>query len=164
MLDWIRDVFSGLALCVSALSLYISWRTAQKSNVSAWVDIVPAQEREWHLATLTVKNPSHLDIAVKKVGISLPDFRLADMNDVLVDDGYGNRVLPATIKFNPQSLLLSFDSLTVAAGGTTTKQFLIFQPAHSAKKMAIVTVAYSTKEPKPKWRSLPVRVVTRSSL
>ena len=83
MSDWIGNIISGIALGVSGLSLFISIRTAQRAinaaKVTAWID--PLQRTgssEWLLATLNVKNPSHTDIKVEKVGIDLPDFRVGD--------------------------------------------------------------------------------------
>jgi hypothetical protein len=160
----LRDVVSGLALCVSLASFYVSWRTAQKSNVNAWIELAALEDREWHLATLTVKNPSHLDIAVKKVDISLPDFRLGDLNEALVTSPSGERSLPKTIGITPQSLVLSFNDFTVAADAKTVKQFLVYQPSHNRKKTAVVRVMYATREPKPKWVILPVKIRTRSDI
>jgi hypothetical protein len=164
----IRDGLSALALIVSGLSLFISWRTAQRTKaekaVNAWVDLHRAHP-EWWLATLNVKNNSYLGIEIEKLTIDLPDYRLGDLSKVNAKtDGYGNPTGEVTIGPNAGSYSAMPFAHTVAAGDTLTAKFLLYQPAHSRRKGTVVTVRYWTLEPKKQWRGVPVKVKTRSDM
>lgn len=141
----------------------MSRRTIDAQRVTAWIELAATGSSEWLLAAVSVKNPSHLDIKVQKLGISLPDFRLGDLDEASVDDGLGNRVLPKEINVKNHYAAMSF-VLPVGAGETNKGKFLIYQPARSRKRQAQVQVMYWTMEPKPKWRILPITVRTRPDL
>lgn len=171
MLDWIAGmsnlvsvIISALALVVSLSSFFISWRMARRTidaqKVTAWIDL---GSDEWFVANLSVKNQSHVDIKVQKLGIDLPDFRLGNLDEASVDDGLGNRVLPKAIAVKSHYAAMPLP-LDVGAGETSKAQFLIYQPARSRKRKARVSVMYWTMEPKQKWRILPIIVKTRSDL
>lgn len=138
----------------------MSRRTIDAERVTAWIELSGISSSEWLLATVTVKNPSHVDIKVEKLSISLPDFRLGDLSEVTVDDGAGNRVLPKDISVKSHYTAMSFD-LAVGSGKTNKGQVLIYQPARSRKKFAKLNVMYWTMEPNKKWRILPIAVKTR---
>jgi hypothetical protein len=165
MPSWISAFISALALAVSSCSLLISWRVARRTidaeKITAWIELGASGNPQWLVATLSVKNPSPIDIKVQKVSIDLPDFRLGDIVEASVDDGMGNRILPKdfTVKDNCIGMPLPMD---VGAGETSKSKFLIFQPAHSQRRSTKVNVMYWTMEPKQKWRILPVHVETRS--
>jgi len=86
MIDWtafpIRDGLTTLALVVASLSLYTSWSTARRAKaekaVNAWI-MLARHSTEWWLATLTVKNGSHLSIEIEKLAVDPPDYRLGSI-------------------------------------------------------------------------------------
>lgn len=167
MPSWITALIAFLALVVSLSSFFVSWRMSRRTinaeSVTAWIELHSTENTEWYLATLTVKNPSHCDIRVQKLGIDLPDFRLGDLDEASVDDGLGNRILPKVFAVKNHYAAMSF-ALVVGAGETSKGKILIYQPARSRKRHARVSVMYWTMEPKPKWRILPVTVRTRPDL
>jgi hypothetical protein len=167
MPSWVPVGISALALIVSTSRFLVSWRMSRRTidaqRVTAWIELISTGSSERFLATVTVKNPSHLDIKVAKLGIDLPDFRLGDLDEASVDDGMGNRVLPKGIKVKSHYAAMPLE-LAVHAGETDKRQFLIYQPTRSQKKQAQVRVMYWTMEPKRTWRILPVTVRTRPDL
>lgn len=167
MPSWISVVIAALALLVSCASLFVSWRMSRRTidaeRVTAWIELNATGSAEWLLATISVKNPSHLDIKVEKLGVNLPDFRLGDLDEASVDDGLGSLVLPKEIALKNHYTAMPF-KLAVGAGETSKGEFLIYQPARSLMRQARVSVMYWTMEPKPKWRILPVTVRTRPDM
>ncbi|MCK1636497.1 hypothetical protein IVA95_02550 [Bradyrhizobium sp. 157] len=170
MIDWttlpVRDGLAALALIVSSLSLYISWNTARRAKaekaVNAWITIT-RPDPEWWLATLNLKNGSHLGIEIEKLGVDLPDYRLGDLSQakqITAPDGKPTGIDMAGVD---HCLAMPF-KFSVAAGETLQRNFLLHQPAHSRRKSAEVSVMYWTLEPKRRWRILPVMVQTRSDL
>jgi hypothetical protein len=159
-------IISALALVVSLASLLITWRMSRRTinaqKVTAWIEL-ESRTGEWFLANLSVKNQSHLDIKIQKVAIGLPDFRLADLNEALVQSGSGELHLPTqiTIKNFYSAMPLLLD---VGAGETGKAKFLVHQPAHSRRRATRVSVMYWTMEPSQKWRILQVSVKTRADL
>lgn len=164
MPSWITPLISALALAVSLSSFFVSWRMSRRTinaeRVTAWIELAATGSSEWLLATVSVKNPSHLDIKVEKLSIGLPDFRLGDLGQASVDDGMGGRILPKEITVKDHHTAMPFE-LAVGAGETSMGRFLIYQPARSRKRYAKVAVMYWTMEPKPRWRILPITVRTR---
>jgi hypothetical protein len=170
MIDWttfpIRDGLTALALVVASFSLYISWSTARRAKaekaVNAWITHTRAGA-EWWLATLNVKNGSHLGIEIEKVAVDPPDYRLGSLwqtKPITAPDGTASGLDTAAVE---HCLAMPF-KCTVAAGETMQHNFLLHQPAHSLRKSAKVSVMYWTLEPKRRWRILPVMVQTRSDL
>jgi hypothetical protein len=170
MIDWtafpVRDGLTALALVVASLSLYTSWSTARRAKaekaVNAWITLTRAGT-EWWLATLNVKNGSHLGIEIEKLGVDLPDYRLGDLSQakqITAPDGTPTEIDMAGVD---HCLAMPF-KFTVAAGETLQRNFLLHQPAHSQRKSAEVNAMYWTLEPKRRWRILPVMVQTRSDL
>jgi hypothetical protein len=169
MIDWttfpIRDGLTGLALIVSSLSLYISWSTARRAKaekaVNAWITLT-RPGTEWWLATLNVKNGSHLGIEIEKLAVDLPDYRLGDLaqaKQITAPDGTPPGIDMAGVD---HCLAMPF-KFTVAAGETLQREFLLHQPAHSSRKSTKVSVMYWTLEPKRRWRILPVIVQTEAN-
>jgi len=170
MIDWttfpVRDGLTALALVVASLSLYISWSTARQAKaekaVNAWITLT-RPSTEWWLATLNVKNGSHLGIEIEKLGVDLPDYRLGSIwqtKPITAPDGSPSGLDLAAVD---HCLAMPF-KCTVAAGETMQQNFLLHQPAHSQRKSAKVSVMYWTLEPKRRWRILPVVAQTRSDM
>ena len=170
MIDWttfpVRDGLTALALLVASVSLYISWSTARSAKaekaVNAWITLARSSS-EWWLATLNVKNGSHLDIEIEKLGVDLPDYRLGELSQakqITAPDGTPAGFDMAGVD---HCLAMAFKS-TVTAGETLQRKFFLYQPAHSRRKSVKVSVMYWTLEPKRRWRILPVGVRTRSDL
>jgi hypothetical protein len=170
MIDWttftVRDGLTGLALVVAGLSLYISWGTARRAKaekaVNAWITLT-RPSTEWWLATLNVKNGSHLGIEIAKLSVKLPDYRLGDLSQtkqITALDGTPTSIDMAGVD---HCLAMPF-KFTVAAGETLQRNFLLYQPSHSRRKSTKVSVMYETLEPERRWRILPVVVQTRSDL
>jgi hypothetical protein len=170
MIDWtafpIRDGLTGLALIVSSLSLLISWRTSQQAkaekSVNAWITLT-RHGTEWWLATLNVKNGSHLGIETESLSVDLPDYRLGILlqaKQIVTDFRMTGILDMAGVDHH---LAMPF-KLTVNAGETLQGQFLLHQPAHSRRKSTKISVMYWTLEPRRRLRALPVRVQTRSDL
>ena len=170
MIDWtafpVRDGLTALALVVASLSLYISWSTARRAKaekaVNAWITLTRPGP-DWWLATLNVKNGSHLGIEIEKLGVDPPDYRLGDLSQakqITAPDGTPTGIDMAGVD---HCLAMSF-KFTVAAGETLQRKFLLHQPAHSRRKSTKVSVMYWTLEPKRQWCILPVMVRTRSDL
>lgn len=167
--DWIANNGIAIAaLIVAGLSLLVSWlnyrRLSAAERVTAWIDLKQHGTSEYSLATLNVKNPSGISIKLTKLAIDVPDFRLAGVDEASIEDGYGNIVLPSKIRLeSPVTGLFLSEPMVIASSETKTFKFLIFQPAHNSKRSTGVRVMYSTMEPKPKWRILPIRVTMRPS-
>src|SRR3981081_2371268 len=139
MIDWttfpVRDGLTALALVVAILSLCTSWSTARRAKaektVNAWITLT-RPGTEWWLATLNVKNGSHLGIEIEKLGVDLPDYRLRDLSQakhVTVPDGTPTGIDMAGVD---HCLAMPF-KFTVAAGETLQRNFLLHQPAHSQR-------------------------------
>jgi hypothetical protein len=169
MIDWttfpVRDGLTGLALVIASLSLLISWSTARRAkaekSVNAWITI-SRESAEWWLGTLNVKNGSHLGIEIEKLTVGLPDYRLGDIfqtKPLKSPDGAPTGMIDMASVAHHLAMPFKF---TVAAGETLQRNFLLYQPAHSRRKTAKVSVMYSTLEPKSRWCGLPVMVRTRS--
>jgi hypothetical protein len=165
MPDWIGIAISGVALCVSAYSLFIARRTAQRAidaeKVSAWIEIAKSSDKEWFVCTVHVKNPSRHDIKLEKLSVDLPDFRIADVWAAYETSSSGEVVLKQKVEIEPKDLILPL-SLTIKTGETKEKTFCLYQPAHSQQKSTKVNVMYWTLEPVQQWRSLPVTVEIRT--
>jgi len=169
MIDWttfpVRDGLTALALVVASLSLYVSWSTARRAKaekaVNAWITLT-RPGTEWWLATLNVKNGSHLGIEIESLSVGLPDYRLGLLSQAkqIVTDFKITGIDMAGVDHH---LAMPF-KLTVNAGETLQGQFLLHQPAHSRSTSTKVNVMYWTLEPKRRWRSLSVKVHTRSTL
>lgn len=170
MIDWttfpVRDGLTALALIVAGLSLYISWGTAQRAkaekSVNAWIGLARINT-EWFLATLYVKNASHLGIDIEKLGVSGPDFHLgnaAQLKTITAADGTQTGLDPSAAE---HYLAMSF-KVNVPVGEALEKQFLLHQPAHSQRRATKVTMMYQTLEPKKRWVLLPISVRTRNDL
>lgn len=160
----VRDGLTALALVIASLSLLISWSTARRTKaekaVNAWITLARSGA-EWWLATLNVKNGSHLGIEIEKLGVDLPDYRLVDLSQakqITALDGTPTAIDMAGVDY---CLAMPF-KFTVAAGETLQRNFVLHQPAHSRRKSAKISVMYWTLEPKRRWRILPVIVKTRS--
>jgi hypothetical protein len=169
LMNWVAlsgvvgNILAGLALVISLRSLYVSRRTERRAidaeAVTAWIELFSTGSADWFLAKLNVKNPSRNDIKVKKITIDIPDFRLADYDHALVDDGLGNRILPKQIVVKDHCIgmpLSSRGDLLVQSGETGNGQFLIHHPAYSQRRSTKVNVHYQTMEPVPQWRSITV--------
>lgn len=159
---WVSALISALALLVSSCSLFVSWRmsrrTIEAERVNAWIELAATSSSEWLLASVSVKNPSHLDIKVQKLSIDLPDFRLGDLSEAIVDDRMEKRILPKEIQ--NRYTAMPFE-MAVGAGETSNGKCLIYQPASSHRRATKVSVMYWTMEPRPKWRILRINVRTR---
>jgi hypothetical protein len=170
MIDWttfpVRDGLTALALVVASVSLYISWSSTRRAKaekaVNAWITLARSGA-EWWLATLNVKNGSHLDIDIEKLAVDLPDYRLGDLSQAKQITAPDSTPTGIDMGGVDHCLAMSF-KFTVAAGETLQRQFLLHQPAHSPRKSTKVKVMYWTLEPKRRWRILPVMVKTRSDL
>jgi hypothetical protein len=68
--DWISNIISGVALGLSACSLYIARRAdrraADVTKITAWIELRSTRDKEWHLATVHIKNPSRNNIKGSK--------------------------------------------------------------------------------------------------
>lgn len=153
MIDWtafpVRDGLTALALIVASLSLYTSWSTARRATaekaVNAWITLTRSGT-EWWLATLNVKNGSHLGIEIEKLGVDLPDYRLGDPSQakqITAADGTPTGMDIADVD---HCLAMAF-KFNVAAGEALQCNFLLHQPAHSQRKSAKVNVMYWTLVP-----------------
>jgi hypothetical protein len=162
----IRDGLAALALIVSGLSLFISWRTSQRAKaekaVNAWIVLARANA-EWWQAKLKVENKSHLGIELEKLTVDLPDYRLGDWSEVKWAVPPGGSTPMLDIPNVDHHLAMPF-KFTVAAGETFEGSFLLHQPSHSRRKFARSGVMYWTLEPSKRWCALPVMVRTRSDL
>ncbi|MDN4982379.1 hypothetical protein QY049_03965 [Bradyrhizobium sp. WYCCWR 13022] len=157
---------SGLALIVSALSLFLNYRTAQRAKaekaINAWIVLSHRLDNEWWLAKLSVKNNSHLDIAIEKIAVAPPDFLLGDYSKIKLVVGR-DEIPTGFIALKDFDRYLAMPlSVLVSAGDTTEAKFLLHQPSYSRRKGTKVRVMYWTQEPKRKWCILPVAVLTRS--
>ena len=152
MFDWttypIRDGLTGLALIIASLSLYISWgiarRTKAEKAVNAWITVARAGT-EWWLATLNVRNGSHLSIDVEKLGVGPSQYHLGDLSQakqIVAADGTPTGIDMASVD-HCLAMPIKFN---VPAGETAERKFLIYQPAHSQRKNGIVSVMYWTLE------------------
>src|SRR4051794_31412599 len=116
MIDWttfpVRDGLTALALIVAGFSLYISWATAQRAkaekSVNAWITLARLNT-EWWIATLNVKNASHVGIEIEKIGVDPPDYRLAHLSEANPDG------TPLNLTIIVQGFGLAFGN-TVSAG------------------------------------------------
>src|SRR5258708_13596991 len=170
MIDWIafptRDGLDALAVVVSSLRLFISWRTSQRAKaekaVNAWIELTRINA-EWWQAKLNIENNSHLGIGVEKLTVSLPDYRLGIWSEVkwAVPPGGSTSVLDIPNVAHHTAMPFKF---IVAAGETLQGDFLLYQPSHSRRKVARVSAVYWTLEPRRRWHALPVKVQTRSDL
>jgi hypothetical protein len=160
------SVLPLLALAISAGSLLVSTlayrRAGASEKVIAWLELAPTTQHEWTLATMHVKNPSRLQIKLSKLIVKLPDFRMADYESVLEDDGRGNRILPK--EFSPKEHYISMPCAgrTIANDSTASLSFLLFQPSFSRKKYVTVGVMWQTMESRPKFKTIWTKVRTRS--
>jgi hypothetical protein len=162
--DQVRDSISALALLVSAISLIISYRTSQRTKaekaVNAWIELTRSTS-EWWVATLNVRNNSHIDIAIEKLGVEPPDFLIGDLSKAQVrtaPDGSGKTEVK--LAADAQYLSGPFE-LSVPAGETKDGKFMLYQAPYSQRKGTKVKVMYWTLEPKRRWCILPVAVRTR---
>src|SRR2546423_1022864 len=99
MIDWttfpVRDGLTALALLVGGagfvLSLLNYLRDRAEKSVNAWITLRERVAAEWWICTLNVKNNSHLDIEIAKLGSYPPDFHLGDMSQApWITDNMGN--------------------------------------------------------------------------
>jgi hypothetical protein len=161
--DQVRDSISALALLVSAISLFISYRMSQRTKaekaVNAWIELTPSTS-EWWLGTLNVRNHSHIDIAIEKLGVEPPDFLIGDLSKAQVRAAPDGSTTEVKIGPDAQYLAGPF-KLSVPAGETRDGKFMLYQPTYSRRKGTKVRVMYWTLEPKRRWCILPVAVRTR---
>lgn len=162
--DQVHDSISALALLVSAISLFISYRTSQRTKaekaVNAWIELTRSTS-EWWLATLTVRNNSHIDIAIEKLGVEPPDFLIGDLGKAQMRSAPdGSEKTEVNLGSDAQYLAGPF-KLSVPAGETREGKFMLYQPTYSQRKGTKVRVMYWTLEPKRRWCILSVAVRTR---
>src|SRR5581483_2896375 len=114
---------------------------AEKS-VIAWIDVVRSHP-EWWMATLNVKNNSHLGIEIAQLSVDLPDYRLGDLSKAknIQNDAFQIVGIDTTGLDHYLSMPFKF---TVAAGETLQRKFLLHQPSHSRRKVTKVRVMYWT--------------------
>jgi len=168
MIDWttfpVRDGLTGLALVVASLSLYVSWTTARRAraekSVNAWITLARSGT-EWWLATLNVRNGSHLSIEIEQLTVDLPDYRLGDLAQAKQIQSPSGEPTGIDLSANDHYLSMPL-KFTVAAGETVQRSFLLHQPAHSRRRGTKISVAYYTLEPSRRRRMLPIRVKTRA--
>ncbi len=117
---------------------------------------------EYFRAFLKINNASRRDLRLEKLTIDIPDFRLSDISEALVDDGSGQRVLAKETDVK-QYIAMGYPGghTILEAGRATTAEFLVFQAAHSQRKAAEVAVMFHTMEPRPKWRAAKAIARTR---
>jgi hypothetical protein len=164
--DWttlpIRDGITALSLMVACLSLFISYRTAQRQNaeksVNAWITMIP-QNAEWWLATLHVTNGSHVGVDINQLFVPLPDYRLCDPAQAkyLVNPGEKTTI---DLSGCDHHLSMPF-RFGVDPEGTEQKAFLLYQPTHSRCKKTKITVYYNTREARPRRKGVIIPVRTR---
>jgi hypothetical protein len=173
MIDWvgedsIRNALSALAIIMSGLSLVISYRTAKRVRaekaVIAWITLARS-DMEWWLATLSIKNNSHLDIEVESLHPEHLEIRVGDFTKTKPAQATDSGKLEHQLKmpFKLAVLKMPF-KLAVAAGETKEGKFLLYQPAHSRVKKTNVNVWYKTLEAKQRRFCLRIEVQMRSDL
>jgi hypothetical protein len=173
MIDWvsedsIRNALSALAIIMSGLSLVISYRTAKRVRaekaVLAWITLARS-DMEWWLATLSIKNNSHLDIEVESLHPEHLEIRVGDFTKTKPAQATDSGKLEHQLKmpFKLAVLKMPF-KLAVAAGETKEGKFLLYQPAHSRVKKTNVNVWYKTLEAKQRRFCLRIEVQMRSDL
>jgi hypothetical protein len=173
MIDWvsedsIRNALSALAIIMSGLSLVISYRTAKRVRaekaVLAWITLARS-DMEWWLATLSMKNNSHLDIEVESLHPEHLEIRVGDFTKTKPAQATDSGKLEHQLKmpFKLAVLKMPF-KLAVAAGETKEGKFLLYQPAHSRVKKTNVNVWYKTLEAKQRRFCLRIEVQMRSDL
>jgi hypothetical protein len=175
MIDWvsedsIRNALLALAIIMSGLSLVISYRTAKRVRaekaVIAWITLARS-DMEWWLATLSIKNNSHLDIEVESLHPEHLEIRVGDFTKTkpaeAPDLDSGKLEDHVKMPFKLAVLKMPF-KLAVAAGETKEGKFLLYQPAHSRLKKTNVNVWYKTLEAKQQRFCLRIEVQTRSDL
>lgn len=159
--DWLGSTIAILALAVSTGSLVIAAlayrRAGLAEHVIAWLELTQSSRSDWLIATMQVRNPSRLKIKLVKLMIEVrPDFRLADYEAALVDDGAGKRVLPKDFNVKDQYLAMpcswSGSSIIVPISGTAAYPFLIYHASFSRRAKVHVGLMFETMEPKPKFK------------
>jgi hypothetical protein len=162
--DQVRDSISALALLVSGISLLISYRMSQRTKaekaLNAWIELTRSTS-EWWLGTLYVRNNSHIDIAIEKLGVEPPDFLIGDLTKAQIRDAPdGSGKTEVNLAADAQYLAGPF-KLSVPAGETKDGKFMLYQAVYSRRKGTKVRVMYWTLEPRKRWCILPVAVKTR---
>jgi hypothetical protein len=169
MADLITTAIPFLALAVSAGSLAVAVlayrRAGASERVIAWVELTTTSQADWYLATIHVKNPSRLQINLTKLLVELPDFRIADYESVLNDDGAGNRFLPD--KFEPKELCIGMPcstrgNIAIKPDDAASIPFLLYQPSFSRRKHVKIGIMWQTMESNPKFKTLWTKTRTRS--
>src|SRR4051812_34995289 len=121
MIDWttfpVRDGLTALALFVAGLSLWLSWLNYQRDkaekSVNGWITLQGA-DPQWTLATLYVKNNSHLNIQIEKLTCSTP-FRVGDPKQINKIPGDGGTIVAIDYSQLDHHLAMPF-GFNVAAG------------------------------------------------
>jgi hypothetical protein len=169
MADLMTTAIPFLALAVSAGSLAVAVlayrRAGASERVIAWLELVKTTQAEWYVATMHVKNPSRLQINLTKLMVEIPDFRIADYESVLKDDGHGNRILPD--RFEPSELCIGMPcsargSIAIKPDEAASIPSLFYQPSFSRRKHVKIGIAWQTMESKPKFKALWTKTRTRS--
>jgi hypothetical protein len=170
--DWLAPVVSILALAVSLTSAVISGlayrRAGAAERVVAWLELSRTTRREWMLATMRVKNPSRIQIKLVKLIIEVtPDFKMADYEASLADDGAGNRILPKEFEVKDHYVAMACSSqgkIVVPINDTASVRFLIYQASFSRKSKVHVGVMFETMEAKPRFKIIWTVAQIRSEI
>ena len=170
--DWIASVVSILALVVSLTSAVISGLAYRRAGVAervvAWLELSRTTRPEWMLATMRVKNPSRLQIKLAKLMIEVtPDFKMGDYEALLINDGFGNRILPKDFEVKDHYIAMPCSSkgkIVVPINDTVSVRFLIYQASFSRKSKVHVGLMYETMEAKPKFKTIQTSGQIRSEI
>jgi hypothetical protein len=157
-----------LALAISLASVVISSLAYRRAGVAervvAWLELSPTPRSDWFLATMHVKNPSHLQIKLTRLITEVtPDFKIANYGASLVTSAAGERLLPKDFEVKEYYIAMNC-STVVPSDGTGSVRFLIYQASFSRKSKVRIRLMYQTMEPKPRFKIIEAVARTRSEI